>query len=126
METSIAYTQAEIDLLCHSLKHEYDEYLADDLRRAIRDIDNHEELLKERRLHHKYMDIETSSVTGNYMLYGEGRSFVIFYNRLHLDFEFWIRHLKHFLYKAELKDMPLMINTYFVKTLASWRLQIAK
>jgi hypothetical protein len=126
METSRTYTESEINLLCHSLKHEYDDHLATDIRRAICDIGSPDPLLKERCLHHKYLDTETSSVMGNYMHYGEGRSFVIFYNRLHLDFEFWIRHLKHFLYKAELKEMPLMINTYFIKTLASWRLQIAK
>lgn len=126
MGTTLLYTKPEIDLLYQSLMHEYTVSLADDVRRAIRDIDSPDILLKERCLLHAHLDTETSSRLENQWLFGESRVFVIFYDRPNLDFEFWTRHLKNFLYKTELRKMPLMINTYFIKTLASWRLQIAK
>jgi len=59
--------------------------------------------------------------------YGESIYFVIFHeHHSTLHFNFCSRHLNNFLYRATLREMPLLINTYFIGTFAKWRLQIGK
>lgn len=63
----------------------------------------------------------------SYEPYGESKYFVLFYvGSNSLDFQFCSRHLNNFLHQATLREMPLLINTYFISTFAKWRLQIGK
>jgi hypothetical protein len=80
-------------------------------------------------LYNKTLDTETSLMLKEYEPYGEGRSFSIRLVRSSIyiyEFIFTLRHLNYFLYKTTLEEMPLFIDTFFMKDLANWRLLIAK
>jgi hypothetical protein len=124
METIITYTISDINLLCQSLAAIYDSFIAKDFKDAI---SNPHGLSSERALYTKHLTADESWELRCREPYGETKVFVIFYNQGgHLEFDFCTRHLKNFLYKTDLIEMPLLLNTYFIGTLASWRLKIAK
>jgi len=121
MET-ILYTTTEIDLLCQSLTNSFDEFMAEDIRKAITGL-----ISFERVLYRRHLNADESWELRCREPLGESRLFVLLYNQGgHLDFEFCTRHLRNFLYRTELVEMPLLLNTRFISIIASWRLQIAK
>lgn len=61
-----------------------------------------------------------------YEPYGESKYFTILNDQGVLRFQFWRRHLRRFLFEAELKEMPLLINVPYVNKLAAWRLRLGK
>lgn len=119
------YSTSDIDMLCKSVgstKH----LVESAFRRVIEDtIDAQDGKLSmiETQIHSLPLD---RAEYASYEPFGEAKYFVIFdeYNTLRL--EFWVRHLKRFLFEARLRDMPLLINVPFLSILASWRLKIGK
>ncbi len=57
---------------------------------------------------------------------GESKYFTILRDNDRLYLQFWRRHLRRFLFEAELKQMPLLINSPIVNKLAAWRLRLGK
>jgi len=125
METSLTYTQSEFDFLCQSISAKFDKGVAKELSQAIHDLHS-PEVFQEQLIHKKYLDQEVTSLLRNNMPFGEAKVFVLYYEGRFIEFNFCTRHLKTFLYKTQLREMPLLINTYFINVLASWRLKIAK
>jgi hypothetical protein len=123
METLTLYTDSEINLLIQILGKCQDSYLIEDFRKAIT---NPCTLSSEQILYKRYLSTDESWDLRCREPYGEAKVFALFYDGGHLTFQFCTRHLKYFLYKADLADMPLLLNTHFIGILASWRLQIAK
>lgn len=65
-------------------------------------------------------------IYSTYEPYGESKYFTILNDQGVLRFQFWRRHLRRFLFEAELKEMPLLINVHRIKELAAWRLKLGK
>jgi hypothetical protein len=126
--TTISFTSSELELLNDKLIYKTDKYTAADIIKAILEITTNIKNLysseqcffSENISNKEYPTIETQELTG------EGEVFVLFDDRGSLTFKFCTRHLKKFLLRKTLREMPLFINSLFISLLASWRLQIAK
>lgn len=124
MEQIIEYTTREIDLLCNMVKEPMrigiDQFR--DIIHQLIEIQTTKESMLEVPKFFINLGKEFESIEP----YGEGKYFVIFNENSTNRFELWTRHLQNFLFKATLKEMPLLINTPFISKLAKWRLTIAK
>jgi len=123
MKTNVIYTSSEIDLLYREVTSNFNKYCARDIKESIQNFNNQ---LKpdDKVIYSIFLGIANEFT--NYEPYGEGKVFVLFYSMNSMEFSFCTRHLKKFLFEYTLEDMPLLMNTHFIGTLATWRMKIAK
>lgn len=124
---NIVYTKSELEQLSVILGATPESFLYTRLYRRVTETieahQNNESIIEVCLIN---SEIKDPKVYATYESYGESRYFTILNIQGNLTFQFWRRHLKRFLFEAELKEMPLLINVPRLKDLAAWRLKIGK
>jgi hypothetical protein len=121
----IQYTESEIDQLCvilGSIKSLVSDVLP---RIVIETIQNYYDHIGSVEICLYSEKIDTKEYE-KYEPHGEAKYFTILRDNDRLYLQFWRRHLRRFLFQAELKEMPLLINSPIVCKLAAWRLRLGK
>jgi hypothetical protein len=122
---NITYTESERKLLYSSLAPVTQPWHLATLKEACEQLTTGDNC-PERILIFRSLPDSVEKDLFSYEPYGEAKTFVIFLNKQYLEFNFWTRHLKNFLFQSKLSEMPLYLNMYFMNYLAAWRLRIAK